>query len=197
MLGLTLSGGLFVSFMSGDTAHLSMALAGDLRGALRPAVVVASFLTGVVVGELVAGPPERPRRTLVLAIEAAVLAAACVCAGLRGPAVATACVMALAMGMQNASIHEAGGVSLAVTYVTGTYVQMGRRLANALAGRGSWRGALPYAGLILALAAGAVAGALAMRVSGVGAIAAAAAAAASCAVVATRLPAGDRSAQAG
>lgn len=173
-MGLIKTHDLFVSFASGDTTYLAGGLAGAASRPARPAIVIGGFLAGVVAGELLAGPPERPRRALVLACEAAMLAAASICAWWREPLLLTAAVLALAMGTQNASVHDAGGVSIALTYVTGAYVKVGRGIASALARRGPWSQVAPYAGLILALGAGASAGALAFGALGDGAIAVAA-----------------------
>ena len=154
-VGLLRTGDLFVSFASGDTTHLAAGLSGVVSNPARPAAVVAAFLGGVVAGELIAGPAEKPRRALVLACEAVLLGAAWACSRLGSPGLATAAILAFAMGTQNASVHAVGGVSIALTYVTGAYVNVGRGIANALAGRASLFKAAPYAGLILALAAGA------------------------------------------
>ncbi len=74
-------------------------------------------------------------------------------------------VLGLAMGIQNASVHEVDGVSIALTYVTGTLVKIGRGIAKALLGTGRWRAILPYLGLWSALLAGAFAGAAMARAS--------------------------------
>jgi len=159
-LGLIKTGDLFVSFASGNTTHFANALAGAADRPGRPAIVLGGFLAGVIAGELLAGPPDRPRRLLVLACEAVMLTAAWICTRGGAPLLPTVALLALAMGTQNASVHEAGGVSMALTYVTGSYVKVGRGIADALAGRGAWSEVFPYAALILALGTGAFAGAI-------------------------------------
>ncbi len=74
--------------------------------------------------------------------------------------------LAAALGIQNGSIHEAGGVPVALTYVTGTLVRFGRTIAAALAGRGSWRAGLPF----LLLWPGMMAGAAAIAIAAVAAL---------------------------
>jgi uncharacterized membrane protein YoaK (UPF0700 family) len=174
-VGLIRTRDLFVSFMSGNTTHLFVALAGGASGPGRPAAVIGAFVCGVIAGELLAGSPERPRRPLVLIFEAGLLTAAWISTGLGEPLLLTCALLSVAMGAQNASVHGAAGVSMALTYVTGAFVRLGRGIAEALAGHGSWSKSAPYGGLILALA-GAFAGTLALQSIGNGAIALAAAA---------------------
>jgi len=173
-VGLIKAHDLFVSFMSGNTTELVTGLAQGVSGSLRFATVICPFVLGVVVGELVAGPSERPRRALVLAFETALLSAAALSDHLGGNPLLTCAFLALAMGAQNASVHEAGGVSMALTYVTGGYVHLGRGIAQALTGRAHWSKVVPYASLILALVLGVFVGALALRSLHEGAIAVAA-----------------------
>ena len=73
--------------------------------------------------------------------------------------------LAAAMGVQNAAVRRAGGMDVALTYVTGTLVRLGRALAAASLGRGEWKSAAPIAGLWLAFAVGAIAGGLAVSAS--------------------------------
>ena len=168
--------GLFVSFMSGNSTTLVVETSRAAWGeAMLSASVIGSFVAGVILGELIAAAAGRSASATVLLIEAILLAGAG-SAGLYGfgehP---MAPVLALAMGTQNASIHKAGGISVALSYVTGTLVHVGRCLAQACLGRGSWSAALPYLGLWCGLAAGAAAGALAARSSEAAAILGAAA----------------------
>src|SRR3546814_20917798 len=51
---------------------------------------------------------------------------------------AVAC-LAPAMGMVNAAIEGRGGAVVGVTYMTGTLVHMGQKIANALRGDGAAR----------------------------------------------------------
>jgi uncharacterized membrane protein YoaK (UPF0700 family) len=67
--------------------------------------------------------------------------------------------MCLAMGASNAIFRRDGEVSIGVTYMTGTLVKLGHRLADALRGSSEapW---LPYLLLWLALVLGGITGAL-------------------------------------
>ena len=93
----------------------------------------------------------------MLALVAALLAA---CAGLShaGQAEAAVVVMAVAMGVENNVFERDGEVSLGVTYMTGSLVKLGQRIAACLRGAGRF-GWLPYLGLWLSFVAGVMSGA--------------------------------------
>ncbi|NBO19441.1 MAG: DUF1275 domain-containing protein, partial [Proteobacteria bacterium] len=71
---------------------------------------------------------------------------------------AIAC-MTLAMGAENAVFQRGGEVTIALTYMTGTLVKVGQRLADALLGGPKFAWA-PYLLLWLGLILGGVAGTL-------------------------------------
>ena len=145
----------YVSFMSGNTTRVAVALAGgDVVLAMHGAAVIASFLAGVVVGDLLTGHPPR-RLWATLLIEATLL----LWAALSGPGLGSSLLLAVAMGMHNALVLRAEGIGVALTYVTGTLVHVGRAIAARLATRGSPPALWPLVGLWLALGAGATAGA--------------------------------------
>ncbi len=166
-MGVTQTGGVFLSFMSGNTTQMAISLAHQRwHAAGFIGVVIVLFIAGVMVGE---GTEQNARRlgpALVLLMEAACLAA--------GAAVFRLGLapypLVLAMGLQNATLHRAGGISVGLTYVTGTLVQVGK----ALVGR-DIRHAGMYAAVWASLAIGAGCGAFALSVSPVAAVAAAAA----------------------
>jgi uncharacterized membrane protein YoaK (UPF0700 family) len=179
--GLTVSGAVFLSFMSGNTTGLAVSLAHqDWHQAATIAAVLVLFVAGVAAGETIEPYGGRRGRSLVLAIEAGFLAAGALLhgLGLPIPQVVPLFPLVFAMGLQNATMHRAGGISIGLTYVTGTLVQIGRALA-----RGGNTTNLPkYAALWLSLALGAGLGALALSISTLAALSAAAAAAAALAV---------------
>ena len=177
-LGVVQWHGLYASFMSGHSTTLGAAPAmGDWGGAFEAARAVAVFLAGTVAGELI-GPAARDwRGPAVVASEAACLwlAFAGERAGWGLPAVAAA--TGLAMGLQTAAVHKVEGTGIALTYVTGTLVSLGRAVASGLRGTGPWRKALLFAGCWLSLVAGAAAGGLVARTDPAAALGAAAGAA--------------------
>jgi len=178
--GLAGSGGVFLSFMSGNTTDLAASLVQqDFRQAARIGAIVALFVMGVVVGERIEPWGGRRGQSLVLSIESATLGigAALHWPGLSIPATVSLFPLVFAMGLQNATMHRAGGISIGLTYVTGTLVQIGRAIAGLLGREGDPRKLGKYVALWLSLAAGAGFGALALSISTLAALAAAAAAA--------------------
>jgi uncharacterized membrane protein YoaK (UPF0700 family) len=155
--GFVLTGGLFVSFMSGNSTRLAVAFAGGSNVAFLAGALVALFLVGVVGGALIA--PWKPawRKTVVLASSAAalILAASLITLGLP---ILAALTLAAGMGALNNVFLRQGEVSIGVTYMTGTLVRAGQRIAGAVRGEGpsDWQ---PYLLLWASLVCGAVAGA--------------------------------------
>lgn len=170
--------GLFVSFMSGNSTTLAASLSdGAWSRAFPVAVVILGFLPGVVFGEAIARGARRWGGALLLLAEAALFSAAAGASTIDGATWLPAIPLAVALGAQNASVHEVGGVSIATTYVTGTVVHIGRGILDAVAGGGQWRGPLTFIALWCALLCGAAMGGLVARQSATIAIVAAALAA--------------------
>jgi len=178
--------GVFVSFMSGNSTTLAASVASaNWPEAGLLCLVLLGFVGGVIGGELLAKTSGRWGPSLVLTLEALLLGALSAAVFLGGATAMTALLLAAAMGLQNASVHKVGEMSVAVTYVTGTLVNMGRGVSAAIRGEGSWTAPLPYLGLWLGLVSGAAAGAVAASHSVPGAIGIAALSALGLAAVAT------------
>ncbi|HYD86983.1 MAG TPA: DUF1275 family protein [Vitreimonas sp.] len=178
-------GGFFVSFMSGNSTRLGVGLAGALPQAALAASLIAAFVAGVVLGAFINRNADERGGPRVLVAVAALLALAAALASLDAEALAIA-LLAVAMGAENAVFHRDGEVSIGVTYMTGTLVKLGQRLAAALRGGEAWAW-LPYFLLWLGLALGAACGAAAFSQLGLDSIWIAAAAAALLAVVMGRV----------
>jgi len=165
-LGFLKLGGVFVSFMSGNSTRLAVGVAGDVRGSLFVGALIAGFVAGVMAGATVGGVAGRWRKQAVLGF---VLVELTLAAALGGGAVIAPLLMANAMGALNAVFQRDGEVSVGVTYMTGTLVKFGQHLAAALAGgpRFDW---VPYLLLWLGLVAGAIAGAAVFPALGLGAL---------------------------
>lgn len=177
-LGVVQWHGLYASFMSGNSTALGAApTVGDWHGAWEAGRAVLVFVAGAVAGELIGPAARHWREPAVLGAEAACLWLAVVAerGGWGLPAVAG--ITGLAMGLQTAALHKAGGTGIALTYVTGTLVSLGRGIAAALRGAAPWRHVLPFAGCWLSLVAGASAGGLVARTAPAHALATAAVAA--------------------
>jgi uncharacterized membrane protein YoaK (UPF0700 family) len=149
------SGGYFVSFMSGNSTRLGVAIAsGQIVGTV--ALLIGSFVCGVA-GATVLGRHRPGRRKRVMLLVAALLAAAAGSIGFVPPPVSLA-LAAAAMGAENAVFADDGD-ALGLTYMTGALVKIGQRLADAMMGgpRFDW---LPFLLLWAGLIAGGIAGGL-------------------------------------
>ncbi len=153
-------GGLFVSFMSGNSTRLGVSLAErGWSNAAEALGLIALFVAGAACGSLIVLGRGANRQPWVLLVEAALLAAAALCYASGFSNVAIAAIV-LAMGLENAVFQIDGGAGLGLTYVTGALVKVGQLLAAALTGGARW-GWLPNLLLWAALVAGSVCGAMA------------------------------------
>lgn len=156
-IGFVESGGFFVSFMTGNSTRLAVGVAEWTYAGLVAGLIILLFLVGVVAGSLVAARAEARRSGVILFSVAALLAVA---GGLRtaDQVVGAVVCLAVAMGMVNAAVEGRDGAVVGVTYMTGTLVQMGQKMANALSGAGDGRW-LPHLALWSSLVGGAIIGA--------------------------------------
>jgi uncharacterized membrane protein YoaK (UPF0700 family) len=167
-IGFLHLGGLFVSFMSGNTTRLGVSLAGGSTGeAARIGLAIGLFLAGATGGSLVAGEGGPVRRAVVLLAVSLLLAGAAFLAPVA--AAWSGALMVAAMGAENAVFQRRGGAGLALTYVTGALVKAGQGIAAALTG-GDRAGWLPSLLLWAALLGGAVLGAWAHGEHGLAAL---------------------------
>lgn len=162
-IGFLSLGGFFVSFMSGNSTRLAVGLAGLPPEALVAARLIASFVVGVMIGTLIGAWLKPMRRPAVLVLVAGLLASAAL---LDAVDIHVAMMFAAAaMGAENTTFERDGEVSIGLTYMTGTLVKLGQRLAGAILGgpKLAWA---PYLLLWLGLVSGAVAGAMVWPVAG-------------------------------
>lgn len=182
-LGFLQLGGLFVSFMSGNSTRLAVSVSqGDWHTIGVAAVILILFVLGSAVGALVAAGEGMRSRSRVLALEAVLLAGAGL-AALMGLSPLTVALMVLAMGIENAVFLRDGEVGVGLTYMTGALVKLGQALASALRG-GHGAAFVPYLLLWAGLFGGAVVGAVSYGALGLNALWPAAALAAGLAVAA-------------
>jgi uncharacterized membrane protein YoaK (UPF0700 family) len=159
-IGFIHLGGLFVSFMSGNSTRMGVSLAdGHWQDAAQALGLIALFVTGAACGSLIVLGRGANRQPWVLLVEALLLAAAGACDALGFSQVAVAAIV-LAMGLENAVFQIDGGAGLGLTYVTGALVKAGQLIAAALNGGGRW-GWVPNLLLWAALVTGSLCGALA------------------------------------
>jgi uncharacterized membrane protein YoaK (UPF0700 family) len=162
--GFIKSGGLFVSFMSGNSTRLAISLA-TLGGATTIAAgLIAIFVAGVMLAVLICDRVTGVhRKVMVAGIVAALLLLAAAAQTIGWDAV-TIGLLCVGMGASNAMFQRDGEVAIGVTYMTGTLVKIGYKLADAVRGR-DLHGWIPYLLLWSALVSGGVAGALAFVAS--------------------------------
>ena len=162
-IGFIEVGQLYLSFMSGNTTQLGLAIAAgaDVR-ILRAGGVIASFFLGAFAGTLLADAAERFRLPLVLAAEFALVCAAIASTALR-PGFAALLPITVAMGMQNVLRQQVGRADVGKTFVTGALFSAGQSLARALTGRAPRVEWLAFLATWIAFVLGAAGGAYALH----------------------------------
>jgi uncharacterized membrane protein YoaK (UPF0700 family) len=159
-IGFLHLGGLFVSFMSGNSTRMGVSLGdGNWLDAAKAFGLIALFVIGAAAGSLIVLGRGANRQPWLLLVEAALLAGAALCHTFGLPNVAIAAIV-LAMGLENAVFQIEGGAGLGLTYVTGALVKAGQLIAAALTGGARW-GWAPNLMLWAALVTGALCGGLA------------------------------------
>jgi uncharacterized membrane protein YoaK (UPF0700 family) len=158
-IGFLHLGGYFISFMSGNSTRFAVNLAdGHMPAILLLGKILALFVAGTMLGVLVRhfSKPYLSGMVAVLVCVTALLAAAAFSHRAGLDMLAIAC-MTLAMGAENAVLQRNGDVVIGLTYMTGTLVKIGQRLADVLLGgaRFAW---LPYVILWLGLLLGGITG---------------------------------------
>lgn len=146
---------LFVSFMSGNTTTLGVALArGDAARGLEIAALLGLFVGGAASGAVLDVLAGRRRTGFVALFVAVLLAVPLAYPDWAVPA------FVVAMGALNGAMTRVGRASVGLTYVTGALVKFGQGLGHALCGDlqgGDWAWQLP---MWLSLLGGAVAATL-------------------------------------
>ena len=156
-IGFLKLGGLFVSFMSGNSTRLAVGLATHSAVWHIAVELIGSFVLGVMTGSYAAMRAGGLRKPIVLVVVLLLLTAAAIADGYHCERLVVL-LLAAAMGAENAVFQRDGEVSIGVTYMTGTLVKLGQRATSALTG-GPPFGWLPYLLLWCGLVGGAVIGA--------------------------------------
>lgn len=157
-IGFLGTGGLFVSFMSGNSTRMAIGISEATNLALVATTLIVLFVAGVFLNLIAAAKITLAHRKVVAVSSVAALllgAACCKWADLDVPATGLLCV---AMGASNTIFRRNGEVSVGVTYMTGTLVKLGHKLADAALG-GSPAAWVSYLLLWLALVSGGIVGA--------------------------------------
>jgi uncharacterized membrane protein YoaK (UPF0700 family) len=168
-IGFIHLGGLFVSFMSGNSTRLGVMLSEQhFTEAWAAAWLIILFVAGAAAGSLIVLGRGGYRQSLVLLAEAILLGLAAGFAALDLSQLAVIAIV-IAMGLENAVFQIGGGAGLGLTYVTGALVKVGQLIAAALTGGApfAW---LPNLGLWASLVVGTLIGAWAYGNLALGAI---------------------------
>ncbi|MBK5000963.1 DUF1275 domain-containing protein [Pseudomonas sp. S31] len=146
----------FVSFMSGNTTRLAVAISeADIALVLRLSGAIVGFVVGNALGVILARAFRRRAWPVLLVVAALLAGAAAWPFAASFPALLAT---TLAMGMINAVVEQVNGLPIGLTYVTGALSRFGRGLGRWLLGerRSGWRVQLvPWAGMLLGAALGA------------------------------------------
>lgn len=165
-LGFLSLGGVFVSFMSGNSTRFAVGVTDNINWkiGLMPVVTIVLFVVGVMCGRIIRHFRKTLPSTSILVFMSCALAAAGFLYEFHTNAVAIS-LMVLAMGAANNVFVKEGEVSIGVTYMTGTLVRLGQRLAGKLLGEkeNNW---VPYLLLWMGLIGGAILGSLSYQYYG-------------------------------
>jgi len=165
-IGFLQLGGYFISFMSGNSTQLAVGMATNhLHAVAQLGGIIAMFVAGTVLGTLLGNSAKASNHAAtVLALVTALLTGAALCA-IHGWMLPAIILITMAMGAENATFQRDGDVIVGLTYMTGTLVKMGQRIAQALSGgkKFEW---LPYLLLWLGLIAGGAVGAFLYQLLG-------------------------------
>lgn len=181
-VGYLITGGFFVSFMSGNSTRLGVDIADMSANAGVAALLIGSFVVGVIIASLVGRAAGGRHRTVVPVLMVVLLAAAAGLGDMREDRL-TAILMAVAMGVENIFFATGTDVRVGLTYMTGRLVKIGQQFAAALTGEDRW-GWVPHVLLWAGLMSGGIAGAVAYLFLGSDALWIAVAAAVAIAVLA-------------
>ncbi|NMO03199.1 DUF1275 domain-containing protein [Gordonia sp. TBRC 11910] len=159
-------GGYFISFMTGNTTRLSTEVVHASAGGIGKALgIIGLFVVGTVIGSVASRLGDQigatrnfDGRVTVLAGTSAVVGLAAAASMLDWFPVPATLIATVAMGMLNATFLRDGEVSVGLTYMTGTLVKAGQRLAEVFFGGPRWSWVRPF-GQWLSLALGAMLGA--------------------------------------
>lgn len=150
--------GYFVSFMSGNTTLLARDIAFGAPRLLVPALLIAGFVIGVMIGTLLGdrNPGQRQQNITMLVLAGLVLASM---ARQFDAAEISLALLVLSMGALNTVLGANKVNPVGLTYMTGALVRTGQMLAERLRGDRSANPA-PFMLLWASLLGGAILGAL-------------------------------------
>lgn len=144
VFGLLEIGNLFISFMSGNTARLSVAVAqGSFQEILPFLYIIVSFVLGAFLGNL-AIEKSRKHQMIVSVLMSLAGLLFCLFFYLGGNMDLVMVALAMTMGMQNIAQIDVDGCVIGKTFVTGVLYQLGGTLAKVVVGKSRRLHALLY-----------------------------------------------------
>ncbi len=185
-------GGFFASFMSGNSTRFGLGLAEGWNGAAATAAaLLLAFVCGAMLGTIAGAAAsdrlgEGRRGEAVMGLVTLLLAAGAALSAFA-PLTLAMLPLAMAMGAQNGVVAPDGEVRVGLTYMTGTLVRIGQRLARRLLGEAGVPGLRRELLLWLGFVAGVTAGAVGWNWLGLAALWVAAALAASLTMLVARV----------
>jgi uncharacterized membrane protein YoaK (UPF0700 family) len=134
IIGYLSFGGMFTAHLTGDTVHLGQkVLDQQWAGAITAATIIAAFVGGSLVGraviEIGARRNLRSITVVTLALEAALLSAV-VLSETANPLLLLS-LLAVAMGMQTATLTRVGPLTIHTTFITGMLNKLAQLLSHA------------------------------------------------------------------
>ncbi|WP_226017616.1 YoaK family protein [Novosphingobium sp. FKTRR1] len=132
-VGFLSADGYFVSFMSGNTTRLGVALGTSPARTWIPLVLISGFVGGVAAGSVLAHKAGHHRKAAVIGLVAVLLLLGAI-ARAAGAELAMLGALVVAMGALNNTFQRGGEVAIGLTYMTGALVKIGQGLAARLVG---------------------------------------------------------------
>ncbi|ABI61978.1 YoaK family protein [Granulibacter bethesdensis] len=148
----------FMSFMSGNTTRMGVALSlENIERFERLALVIAMFVVGNALGMMLSYSTRRLRIPVLMLFISTLL---CIAAGWPGDEMGTPSLVCavIAMGALNNVVDNVEGVALALTYVSGALSKFGRGLGRFMMGDRNldWLAQIvPWGGLVVGATIGA------------------------------------------
>ena len=129
----------FVSFMSGNSTQLMVALIqNNLMITLTMTVVIVGFVFGVIIGEIVRHKVKKRFTFIILFLESLALWLVVICVFLDDSKFLFLPVFSFAMGMHNTSLYKENSL-LVKTYISGTLVNLGQVIGKICVSRENLR----------------------------------------------------------
>lgn len=149
--------GNFVSFMSGNTTQLAVAVSeGNASIILRLSFAVLTFIAGNALGIMLRNWSGRQALPLLLLIAGLLFTAGLLPVQFM---VSSLLIAVLSMGMLNAVVEQLNGSSVGLTYITGGLSRLGRCLGRWFLGErspGWYMQLVPWVGMLVGAVLGAV-----------------------------------------